>query len=71
MEPRRREQEFLRTWVRHEAAVKCLGTGIWDDPEAPRGATPWIAELDVGVAGAAAISLKRAPTELRCWDWPL
>jgi 4'-phosphopantetheinyl transferase len=28
LEPGERQQEFLRAWVRHEAALKYLGTGI-------------------------------------------
>jgi 4'-phosphopantetheinyl transferase len=28
LQPDIREREFLRAWVRHEAALKCLGTGI-------------------------------------------
>jgi 4'-phosphopantetheinyl transferase len=71
LDPKAREQEFLRAWVRHEAALKCLGTGIWDDPEAAAEATPWIAELDLGGPGRAAIAAERAPSEVRCWDWTL
>jgi 4'-phosphopantetheinyl transferase len=66
-----REQEFLGNWVRHEAALKCLGTGIWGDPEAAGEGRPWIAELDLRGRGRAALAVKRAPNELRCWDWPI
>jgi 4'-phosphopantetheinyl transferase len=65
--PEQREQEFRRAWVRHEAALKCLGTGIG----AARGGAGslWIAELAVGAHAAAAVALPGAPSELRCWEW--
>lgn len=31
--------------------------------------SPWIAELDVGPRGAAAVACETAPRELRCFDW--
>ncbi len=72
-----RTAEFLRTWVRHEAVLKCRGTGIGagglvrrerDGPE-PTASEPWIADLDVGSRAAAAVVLEREPHELRLWDW--
>jgi 4'-phosphopantetheinyl transferase len=66
----RREQEFRRAWVRHEAALKCLGTGIGAAPAAEAGGrSPWIAELEMGTRAAAAVALTAAPSELRCWEW--
>jgi 4'-phosphopantetheinyl transferase len=71
LDPATREQEFLRAWVRREAELKCLGTGIG-------GASPsdgasnhglWIAELDVGPRAAAAVAAPGDQHELRCWDW--
>jgi 4'-phosphopantetheinyl transferase len=70
LEPGLREHEFLRAWVRHEAALKCLGTGIG---AGEAGRTPedlWVAELDVGRRAAAAIALERPPDELCPWKWP-
>jgi 4'-phosphopantetheinyl transferase len=70
MDPDRREQEFRRAWVRHEAALKCLGTGIGAAPAAEAGGrSPWIAELEMGTRAAAAVALTAAPSELRCWEW--
>ena len=68
VDPASREQEFLRAWVRHEAALKWRGTGIGGNAEEGDGRTPWIAELE-NAGRAAAIALDAAPSELRCWDW--
>jgi hypothetical protein len=70
LDPDSREQEFRRAWVRHEAALKCLGTGIGAAPAAEAGRrSPWIAELDMGAGAAAAVALTAAPSEMRCWEW--
>jgi 4'-phosphopantetheinyl transferase len=66
-----REQAFLQAWTRHEAAVKCRGTGIGG---AAAGAGPpedglWVVELDVGPRAAAALAVDGPPCELRCFDW--
>jgi 4'-phosphopantetheinyl transferase len=63
-----REQEFLRAWVRWEAALKCRGTGIGGDGEAT-GAEPWLYELDPGEAGAAAVAVADGPCAVRCLGW--
>jgi 4'-phosphopantetheinyl transferase len=65
-----RKREFLRAWVRHEAALKFLGVGIGglDATDAER-REPWIAELEVGPRAAAAVAVELPPRELRCWDW--
>jgi phosphopantetheinyl transferase len=61
--------EFLRTWVAHEAVVKCRGTGL----ATPRGDSPatdlWTTELEVGPHAAAALATQDEPSELRCWEW--
>jgi 4'-phosphopantetheinyl transferase len=69
-EPRTREREFLRAWVRHEAAVKCLGTGIGDGEAGSNHEDLWLAELDVGRRAAAAVALERPPDQIHQWHWP-
>jgi 4'-phosphopantetheinyl transferase len=67
--PSEREEEFLRLWVRREASLKHLGVGLGGaDALAELEDEPWIAELDIG-AGAAALALAAAPSELCCWEW--
>ncbi|HYM67693.1 MAG TPA: 4'-phosphopantetheinyl transferase superfamily protein, partial [Patescibacteria group bacterium] len=68
LDPAARRQEFRRAWARHEATLKCRGTGFGGGPAA-HGPAPWIAELDVGANAAAAVAAERAPEELRCWGW--
>jgi 4'-phosphopantetheinyl transferase len=69
LDPAIREREFLRAWVRHEAVLKCRGSGIGAADAARSGVAPWVAELDIGPRAAAAVALERAPHDLRCWDW--
>jgi 4'-phosphopantetheinyl transferase len=70
LDPAIREREFLRAWVRHEAELKCRGTGIGGAGAAgTSGRGPWIAELEVGPRAAGAVALECPPRELRCWDW--
>ncbi len=66
--PAIREEEFRRTWVRHESALKCWGTGIGNGSTESEPSEPWIAELDMGVRGAAAVAVEGPPHEVRCWD---
>ncbi|HEX4621535.1 MAG TPA: 4'-phosphopantetheinyl transferase superfamily protein, partial [Myxococcaceae bacterium] len=68
LDAERREREFLRMWVRHEAALKCLGTGFGARSRAKPEQELWIGELDVP-RGAAALALRDAPQELRCRSW--
>jgi 4'-phosphopantetheinyl transferase len=70
LEPRVREREFLRAWVRREAALKCLGTGIGVSQTDSSKDDLWVTELDVGSSAAAAVALERPPDELRLWEWP-
>jgi len=69
--PSKREREFLRAWVSHEALLKCRGTGIGGAP-ASAGACarePWIAQLHPGPLAPGAIALEQRPRVMRCWDW--
>jgi 4'-phosphopantetheinyl transferase len=69
LEPECREREFLRAWTRHEAELKCQGTGIgWVAAEAT-GKEPWVADLDVSPRAAGAVALERGARKLCCWDW--
>ena len=68
LEPTPRRREFLRLWARHEAELKCIGTGIGRTSSIPVDPTLWVAELDVGPHAAAAVALERSPGELRCWE---
>jgi len=70
LDPATRTREFLRAWVRHEAKLKCLGTGIGRSAAGTDGSEPWIAELEMGAGASGAVALERAPHELCCWDWP-
>jgi 4'-phosphopantetheinyl transferase len=71
LEGTEREQEFLRLWVRHEATLKCLGTGMGgaEARVSAGGHAQWITDLEIGDRGAAAVVLDVAPEELCCWDW--
>jgi 4'-phosphopantetheinyl transferase len=58
------EPEFLRIWVRHEAALKCGGEGLG----APAGgAEVTLLDLDLGPGAAGAVALERAPDAVSLW----
>jgi len=67
LDPVGRQQEFLRAWTGHEAALKCRGSGFGGSNERPRGL--WIAELEVGVKAAGAVALERPARGLYLFDW--
>jgi 4'-phosphopantetheinyl transferase len=67
LDPHSQQREFLSAWVRHEAALKLLGTGIGGGP--PAQTPPWIADLEIGPGAAAAVALDAEPSELRCRRW--
>jgi len=79
--PAQRERELLRAWVRHEAAVKCLGIGL-AAAEPPRagdgratatdaGGRLWTADLPAlpHVDAVAAVASVMRPAALRCLRW--
>jgi len=70
LDPVTRQREFLRAWVRHEAALKCLGVGIGGANAGVEEPKPWIAELDVGSLASAAVAVQATPQALYCWEWP-
>jgi 4'-phosphopantetheinyl transferase len=71
LDPVTRQREFLRAWVRHEAALKCLGVGIGGADAGVEEPKPWVAELDVGPGTAAAVAVETPPQALHCWEWSL
>ena len=71
LDPAAREREFRRLWVRHEARLKCRGTGIGGTSAEASTGQLWIAELDVGDRAAAAVAADAPPRELCTWDWQI
>jgi 4'-phosphopantetheinyl transferase len=71
LDPAERDRELLRLWTRHEALLKCEGTGI--ARALPLGAgrpAPWVVELPAPDPGAAAaLALDGPPCDVHCWDW--
>jgi 4'-phosphopantetheinyl transferase len=69
LDPVTREREFLRAWVRHEAALKCRGKGLATVGARGSGQRALITELDVGPGAAAALATSQAPLSVSCWAW--
>jgi phosphopantetheinyl transferase len=72
-----REREFLRLWTRHEATLKCRGTGLGfinksrgsGAPVGVRGSNvTWVAELDVGANAAGALASEHPPSSVQLWE---
>jgi 4'-phosphopantetheinyl transferase len=71
LEPAARSREFLRSWTRHEAALKCRGSGIGAaaaSGEDERGL--WVEDLDAGPGAAGAVAMAAPPAALRLLRWP-
>jgi 4'-phosphopantetheinyl transferase len=69
MGARKRDREFLRAWVRHEAQLKCLGTGLPGADALSSERPPWVTELEVGARAAGAVAAIEQPARLSCWEW--
>jgi 4'-phosphopantetheinyl transferase len=69
LDPAERSAAFLKAWVRHEATVKCLGTGIGGERVAAQAGSSelWVRQLEVGGGAEAAVAAATEPRELRCW----
>jgi 4'-phosphopantetheinyl transferase len=67
-DPTQRRREFLRAWTRHEAQLKCLGTGIGAGEQTGEH-PPWVTNLDLGDGIAGAIACEHAPRESKHWTW--
>jgi len=72
--PETREREFLREWVRHEAVVKCLGTGLGGKLEDEHARRPYVCELELGprwraLRATAAVAAISEPSEMSYWEW--
>jgi 4'-phosphopantetheinyl transferase len=63
--PSAREAEFLRSWVRHEAALKCRGDRLGDPVQLEELS---LLDLDVGPAAAAAVALERSVDAVSIWE---
>jgi 4'-phosphopantetheinyl transferase len=72
MAPESREEELLRAWTAHEAALKCAGVGIGGRgvEESFDGKGMWTATLELGpgVFGAVAAGGEQE-AKVRCWEW--
>jgi 4'-phosphopantetheinyl transferase len=62
LSPVAREREFLRSWVRHEAALKCRGGRLGG---AVAYEAPALLELDLGPDAVAAVAVDGEVSELR------
>ncbi len=67
LEPAAQKREFLRSWVRHEAIAKCVGTGIGGGPTLPERVS--VTELDVGPGAAGALAVAVPCAEARLFEW--
>jgi 4'-phosphopantetheinyl transferase len=58
--PGRREAAFYAAWTRHEARVKCAGTGLAGPPPGPE-IRAWPLAIDPGYAAAVALATAAEP----------
>jgi 4'-phosphopantetheinyl transferase len=61
---------FLRAWTRHEAELKCAGSGIsppgMSDREPP---SVWSLGLEMGPRAMGSVAAAAVPCDLLCCDW--
>jgi 4'-phosphopantetheinyl transferase len=69
VDPNERQREFLRSWTRHEAALKCLGVGIGGASAAAPNTPPCVIDLELGPGRAGAVATERPPAQVFCWEW--
>ncbi len=65
--PARRARVFYEAWVRREALVKCVGTGLWAASTAPPPVDVSLLELGPGHAAALAVA-SAEPLARRCFS---
>lgn len=68
LEGSRREHEFLRAWVRHEARLKCLGVGLGGSTKAHEDEC-WTVDVELDEPATAAVAAKHAPAKVECLRW--
>lgn len=61
----RREWEFLRAWVRHEAILKCTGVGLAGAEDTASAGQAWVSELKLDRA-VGAVAAASQPTSISC-----
>jgi 4'-phosphopantetheinyl transferase len=67
--PRERHEQFLRAWVAHEAAVKCLGVGLGGTRQASALAGVWVRPVELGPRAFGAIAVQGGPVAVRRRVW--
>jgi 4'-phosphopantetheinyl transferase len=64
-----RGRAFLQAWTRHEALVKCTGTGLGCRRVADCERRLWSVELEMGSGAVGAVAAAVIPRALLCCDW--
>ncbi len=67
LEPAAQTREFLRSWARHEAIAKCLGTGIEGGQTGAERLS--VVELEVGPGAGGALAVAALSFEPRLFEW--
>lgn len=65
-----RSSAFLKEWVKHEASVKCLGSGIGHALAKPPDSAVWVCELNIDGAEAA-LAVAGGKVDVRMHAWAL